>query len=201
MKWTIDNEVDIISLSLTLFEDLDALDDVLSAAKQKDIVVLCATADQGNNQRYTKLANNGNAFTVAACDSYGKDLNWTQGDGVNYKIHGKDIAVGPVPFINSKEVVSGSSVATAIGAGLASLVLSCCSLAGDERIAANKPWKRKTIEERFPRMNPTGQADVYVQPWFLAGRDKSGNSRITDEQSQTQTEDLINKNFGKNYAR
>ena len=166
--------MDIISLSLTLSEESSDVKDALDEASKHDVVVLCATADEGNNQLFTTLARAERAIAIAACDSYGKDLNFSQTSDVHFKVQGKDVLVGSVPFVASTEAISGSSVSTAIAAGLASLTLSCYRLAANKICSSGKKWRRAAVQGRFEKMSPR---DRYIQPSLLVGLEE-GRSRI-----------------------
>jgi len=85
-------------------------------------------------------------ISIAACDRYGRMLNWSKEEKKSYRINGKDVLAGTVPYVVSEERITGNSVATAIAAGLGSLILSCCRLVG--RTAVPKDL----IEENFGKM-------------------------------------------------
>ena len=169
IKWAVSRDVDIISMSLALYKECPGLEEWVKKASDKDILIFCSTADKGNNLQDTWPAKYGKhiqtVMAIAACDEYGKPLDWTQETGYNYRIHGKDILAGAVPFLTSHDYVTGSSAATAIAAGLGSLILSCHHLAGNTKAKANPavPWRKSAVANRFDKMKKDDNAS-YVIP-------------------------------------
>lgn len=170
-------------MSLVAYEDKDKeIEKAVDEAIAKDIVVCCSTADEGNNigpsfpaDYYEK-----GVFAITACDAQGKPLNISKEKGYQYQLLGKDVLVGAVPFLKSQEVIMGSSVATAIAAGLGSLILSCRRLArepapGGQESALNR---REEITKRFKLMrhdpNST-EMPYYIRPERLVGKTMQTN--------------------------
>ena len=172
--------MDIISLSLVLFNSDEDLFAKVEYAASKNIIIICSTADQGNNHQkvypatYWKKWNEHCLFPIAACDQYGKLTAWSTETEAKYHFRGKDVNARPVRFIKEKESnlgISGSSVATAIAAGTASLILACCLLALDDEIVG----RRQRVEHFFQEMQTeeSRKANLkYVEPSILLGEDK-----------------------------
>ncbi|KAK4244138.1 hypothetical protein C7999DRAFT_35493 [Corynascus novoguineensis] len=122
--------VDIISMSFTMFEELNTLHASIKSANSDDIIMMCSSHDQGANISDSWPAGYSETITIAACDKYGKLPRNLDESKANYayKIHGLDVPAGAVPFLASANSVSGSSAATAIASGLSSLILSCVRL-------------------------------------------------------------------------
>jgi hypothetical protein len=171
--------VDIITLSLVLTRETEALKEAFQAAYDKGIVVLCSTSDAGKNWKDTwpakyALRTDGlepkgfpNILGIGACDKQGYPLDTTQDIGYPYQFKGKDIYVGPIPFVASTDTISGSSVSTAIAAGVASLILSSYHLAGNEG-ALTKKWI--SVIARFNAMAERDKVDPrYVLLQNIAG--------------------------------
>ncbi|EHK16135.1 uncharacterized protein TRIVIDRAFT_195992 [Trichoderma virens Gv29-8] len=97
------------------------------------IVLLCSTHDEGMNVSEAYPASFRDTITITACDDYGKVLRPANETSFQYKVQGQSVAAGVIPFLDSDDYISGSSVATAITAGLGSLILSC------DRIAQRHP--------------------------------------------------------------
>jgi hypothetical protein len=116
-------------MSLVLFKsDKDLLSTLDEATRSNDIVMLCSTADDGNNYQEVWPAHHGDVIGIAACNSFGKLMQWSNPTHSNYEFQGVDILTpvdGDGKSLPSRVPVSGSSVATAMGTGVTSLLLSC----------------------------------------------------------------------------
>ena len=128
IEWAIDQGVDIISMSFAILDTNERLRKACAKADDKGIVMVCSTHDEGSNISESWPAEYGQAITITACDEYG-GLPRNTTETYDYGLHGLDVAAGVVPFLESNDRISGSSVATAIAAGLSSLILSCDRLA------------------------------------------------------------------------
>ncbi|EHK20593.1 uncharacterized protein TRIVIDRAFT_154318, partial [Trichoderma virens Gv29-8] len=149
IRWAKDMDVDIISMSFTILESSEGLKKSLSDAAKKDIILLCSAPDEGARVSVAWPAASDHTITIAACDEYGMEFR-----GMNshyeWKLHGENIAAGTVPFLESAECVTGSSVATAIAAGLSSLVFSCYRLVhGMEK---GRYMRMEIIKKHFQHM-------------------------------------------------
>jgi hypothetical protein len=102
----------------------DNLSDAVDDADLDGIVQLCSHHDEGWNVLHSWPADCSPTKVIVACNEYGAFPDRQPGQ-YDYQIHGTDIFTGAVPYLESKDTMSGSSVATAIASGLASLVLSC----------------------------------------------------------------------------
>lgn len=142
VEWAIDRGVDIISMSFTTTEDSDDFEKAVQNAMKAGILVICSHHDEGariGTQVYASSFRGDKQNTMlrmASCNMYGKLLyDWDDNtiDDPNKKsnqydfcINSQDVAVGAIPFLAaSTERISGSSVATAIAAGLCSLLIAC----------------------------------------------------------------------------
>ena len=126
-----EKQVDIISMSFSILEYSPALRDAVEKAKNQGIVMLCSHHDQGaavKDAWPAKFAPS--TFVITSCDDYGyteRKAETTEKEG-HYKLQGHNVTAGVVAFVESQDRISGSSVATAIAAGLSSLILSCARL-------------------------------------------------------------------------
>ncbi|KAJ0119897.1 Peptidase S8/S53 [Diaporthe amygdali] len=131
IEWAISKGVDIISMSFTMFEDRPALGDVIELAKKRGIVMMCSNHDEGANSKISYLAKRrDHTWVVTACDEYGftpRDRDPPTGCD-RYMFQGFNVAAGVIPFLESNDRISGSSVATAIASGISSLIISCARL-------------------------------------------------------------------------
>ncbi|EHK42138.1 hypothetical protein TRIATDRAFT_322237 [Trichoderma atroviride IMI 206040] len=197
IKWAIQKKVDIISLSLVVYAQLpknneqsnqpdqsEKLMEAINEAKRQDIIIICSTADEGHSavqDILNKSDNREKVISISACSQQGKPLEQSQEDGFIYRFSGDKIQLGTVPFLKSDNHVTGSSVATAIAAATASLILSCCHIStnfntpGPNTPGPNTPWKRDTVIERFGDMSDdtkSARLGPWVRPQHLCGRDR-----------------------------
>lgn len=129
-------------MSFAILEPSDQLSEVCRKAGSKNIVMLCSAHDEGFNLEEAWPAAHADSWTIAACDNYGKVLHETK-QTYDYAIPGVDVRAGIVPFLDSNDRISGSSVATAIAAGLSSLILSCDTFAHPDITPSVRETKRK----------------------------------------------------------
>lgn len=153
IEWAREKKVDIISMSFTMFDESDRLYDSIRKANSDDIVMLCSSHDLGANVTKSWPASYPETITIAACDKYG-NLPRSFDEAAakvqyQYKIHGLDVQAGAVPFLASTNTVSGSSAATAIAAGLSSLILSCIRLANPASAGDSGRGKRQTLVKGY----------------------------------------------------
>ena len=140
-------------MSFAIQEEDTTLHDRIIDASRNGIVQLCSTHDEGSNVQNAWPAGWAETITVAACNEFGSLLHRVppEESGYDYKIHGEDVSAGVVPFLNSTDKISGSSVATAIAAGLSSLILSCDYLENPGRLHNNRS-KRKMVQHHLNQM-------------------------------------------------
>ena len=102
-----------------------------------------------------------------------------------YYFVGKDVTAKPGGFMrDSREEISGSSVATAIAAGTASLVLACSLLALEKDIFT----RRQRIEYFFNKMQSEENLknhSKYVEPTIIFGESKIAGKTLDQYINQT----------------
>ena len=143
VNWAIDWGVDIISMSFTTTEDYQPFNAAVQRAMNRGILVVCSHHDEGarmGTQVYpaclSSAGGNNTMLRMASCNMYGKLQNdWDdsatddpskKANQYDFCINSQDVAVGAIPFLStSTERISGSSVATAIAAGVCSLLIAC----------------------------------------------------------------------------
>jgi len=164
---------------MTRTTDDDRLHRAFTRAFKENIVVICSTADTGRNWKDTWPAK----FCTSkgeSGDEAGNRLDETQDKGYPYQFKGKNIYVGPIPFVESEEQVTGSSVATAIAAGIASLTLSCCRLADNGAMIEGK-GRFKTVIRKFKQMSRDLEEPRYVRlQEFVSGREKTSFTKSSN---------------------
>ncbi|KAH8588899.1 hypothetical protein B0O99DRAFT_693055 [Bisporella sp. PMI_857] len=148
VEWAISKDVDVISMSFALLEKSTKLKtQVEYAGLTKRIVMACSTHDQG--ERITEawpasFKASIPLMIITACDEYGRILRQSSLPEPDYMIQGQKVWAGDIPFLDSRESPTGSSVSTAIAAGLSSLILTCDRMANRNRELPN--------EERYARV-------------------------------------------------
>jgi hypothetical protein len=141
------------------------LENAVNAAKREDIVIICSTADKGNNTQQIWPAQYDGTISISASDIHGKITDWSSSTKAAYSFLGKDVCANKIPFMKSQSTISGSSVATAIAAGVASAILACCRIRNNDR---GRNWKIDKVKEIFSKMKPEAQ-QPYTQPSKLLG--------------------------------
>ena len=131
INWAMEKNVDIISMSFSILDYSKALEQAIEKARNQGIVLLCSHHDLSDTVKDAWPARFWpDTWVVSACNGYGftpREKETPKQPG-HYKLQGLDVAAGVIPFVESSDRISGSSVATAIAAGLSSLILSCARL-------------------------------------------------------------------------
>lgn len=149
----------MISLSLVAFADSNQeMRDAIKKAKNDDIIICCSTADEGGIGAHSVGENNDYVLSIAACDKWGNLLPQSRKTGFDYSFVGHNIHVGQLPYLKSDESIKGSSVSTAIAAGMASLILACARISSSLREENLSPgWRFETAKNYFDSMVVEGQ--------------------------------------------
>jgi hypothetical protein len=125
IDWAIARQVDVISISWTTKSDYRPLREAVARATSKNILIIASTADEGELAHEDVYpARWPLVVTVSALDKDGKRRGQSQ-KAVDVLARGEDLSVIGPTYIKDKslEAISGSSVATAVTAGIASLLL------------------------------------------------------------------------------
>ncbi|KAF5977372.1 intracellular serine protease [Fusarium bulbicola] len=128
-SWALEQKVDIISMSWTTKMDdpelAKAVQEAANPAKGRPTLMFCSTADEGMYSEDTWPVKYEHVVKVSATDKWGHRTNKTHGpEDVDVMIPGENIeADAPIYMGQTLPTVSGSSVATALAAGIASLAL------------------------------------------------------------------------------
>ncbi|KAE8356849.1 hypothetical protein BDV28DRAFT_144762 [Aspergillus coremiiformis] len=164
IQWAISKEVDIISMSFAILENDGSLKDACNKAKHDhNIVLLCSTHDEGLNVKYAWPADYDSTITITACDEFGHVPSRGH-QKYDFALRGLKVAASVIPFLDSSDLISGSSVATAIAAGLSSLILSC-----DRFARSGQPYhpkdNMKLAKDRVEHyLNQMTSGEKYVLP-------------------------------------
>lgn len=124
----------------------------MKAADAKDIAIICSTADRGHVQQvvwpawYNKKKELSNIFPTAPCNDFGRITEYGTEKTSDYLLPGVDIdASGPGASLS--DPVSGSSVATAMASGIASVIVGCLRLSGLTPVSQGpQHWIRAVFE-------------------------------------------------------
>ncbi|OAL20469.1 hypothetical protein AYO20_11489 [Fonsecaea nubica] len=173
VRWAIDQGVDIISISWITKSEFPELKQAIEDAT-KHALVFCSTADEGSWANRVYPACYPGTVRVSATDKYGNLMPTSDKDAINIPVPGQDIpAFGP-SYMGAGiawGTVSGSSVATALAAGIASLALLLLQVFNDvnrdklehegfyknEKIV--RVLSRITDSEKYPSLFPTRATD------------------------------------------
>ncbi|KAI1086805.1 hypothetical protein F5B19DRAFT_498003 [Rostrohypoxylon terebratum] len=160
INWAVTQGVDIISISWTLKKPDKTLEEAIKNAAQKTII-FCSTPDEGVYSEAWPVGYKEHVLSVSATDRHGHLTSQTKGaESVDIQIPGEDIrATGPSYIGNVLPTVSGSSVATALAAGIASLSLLLLKIFNpphDERLQQFRT--KEGINRVFAHMGAPGTA-------------------------------------------
>ncbi|KAM6511355.1 hypothetical protein FALCPG4_016359 [Fusarium falciforme] len=172
LRWAVDSKADIISLSSAVFKADTNLEMAVQETIAAGVVIIASTAGEAYKQQEAYPANYPNVLKIAATDSRGKETAESLASQAHYMFPG-DRILAPTTFLgttNKADEISGTSVATAIASGVASLVLAChrlCLSNQDQR----EPWdkhsklKRTIVERVFDTM--VDNEGKFVKPWLF----------------------------------
>jgi hypothetical protein len=162
----ISQQVHIINCSFAIFEKHEELQPQISAASKQGILVICSTADDGYIRQDVwpakyHLSNFRNVIPVAACDAKGKLTGYSSKTWAKFRLQGEqiDAADQEASLKVTNAIVSGTSVATAMASGIASLVLACYSIL---RFCESEPQERENLQvvlNIFDQMCPPDTRD------------------------------------------
>ena len=138
-------------MSFAILDNTDSFQDACEEAAKAGIIMLCSTHDEGSNINKSWPAAFNDTITITACDEFGVLLRTTK-QHYDYSIRGLEVAAGVVPFLKSDDRISGSTVSTAIAAGLSSLTLSCDRLAHPEKTYDDRDDRSKVIKHHLEEM-------------------------------------------------
>ncbi|KAI0169132.1 peptidase S8/S53 domain-containing protein, partial [Hypoxylon sp. FL1284] len=137
IEWARSKKVDVISMSFVFGDENKGVIDEITKATDEGIVMTCSTHDEGSRivDAYPAswMGKTLSLIVLAACNDYGKLLRDVDPNQYHYKLNGQDVAAGIIPFLKSEDTISGSSVSTALAAGLCSLILTCDRLANPHK--------------------------------------------------------------------
>ena len=138
--------------------------------------MIASTAGEAHRQEEAYPANYPEVLKIAATDYRGRATAESIKENADFMFPGENI-VAKTTFLGSSnptDEVSGTSVATAIASGVASLVLACHRLSLSKQQGNNTPaWhdhgnlKRKLVKNVFAKM--VDNLGKFVKPWLFFG--------------------------------
>lgn len=130
----------------------DAFDRAVQRAVKNNIIMLCASSDQGetgNDETYPYDANRANIIRIGAATALGSNADYVNKHQVDFLFPGHEILLGgSTPDKELGDVHKGSSIATAIAAGLAAMVLECIRIGHFWTSKADKNRSAEAITEK-----------------------------------------------------
>jgi hypothetical protein len=191
--------VDIISMSWTIPEmaegsaDKLLFDNAMGRAIRNGILLFCSAADDGSfkaTSHYPAAFAPNKVFKIGAATASGKIYEWTSSSPseLDYILPGHEVyekhpKYGPVP---KSETHSGSSIATALAAGLAALILHCVRLAAIHTLITDpsKVKRRFSVDElrslksykdmksAFGKFHTNPESQMkFMEVWHTLGKD------------------------------
>lgn len=169
IKWALEKKVDIISMSIAMLDPGrdNVLEKMVNTVKNTGVIIVCSTHDEGTRtpKAYPASQIGGQVIVITACDEHGRLLRDHDQNKFNYKLQGQNVAAGVIPFVESSDYISGSSVSTALAAGLSSLILTCDRLARlrekepETANEENEPEDKKADQFEYAK----GQVDIVTK--------------------------------------
>jgi hypothetical protein len=164
-----EQKVDIISMSIAMPSGSTALKKKVELAKGDGIAMIGSRGDRGNNTESVYPAEYGEVISISSLTNFGKRTDSTETDA-QYFFQGENVSIPAEPsYLESQKHASGSSVATAMAAGVAALILSCRRLGNKEK----EMDRLKTVKTVFDRMT-LPENDKYVRPWRVFKDERIG---------------------------
>lgn len=161
-------------------------DAAVRRARDKGILMFCSASDQGNFPDYTYPyhANPGSMFRIGAATKDGTVPDFVKnGNDISFVFPGREVALSDGADIDKFEGVTshtGSSIATALAAGLAAIIMECVRLGAYHHKMQQNSWapgciqvddvknirEKRAMEEAFNSItvNRVGNSK-YVEVW------------------------------------
>ena len=151
-------------MSITMPQQSAKLKQAVESAEKSDIVIFGSRGDQGNNQERVYPADYAEVISISSLTQFGKLADTTESNA-SYFFQGENVRIIAEPcYLEPQRYVSGSSVATALAAGVAALILACRRLGGSEAQIGRIKMVRNVLEEMTDKkVRPKN----YVKPWLV----------------------------------
>lgn len=166
-----------------------AFDQAIYKAKAKGALMFCATMDTGNfhDHSYPYASNPSHIFRIGAATAEGRTADFTTSDdNIDFILPGHDVVLNRLfgedwgKARPASEAVSGSSVSTALAAGLAALVLECVRLGVKYTTETKQSDRGVAIKREDLRRIRTKEAMAYALNSISVNRRTGANARYID---------------------
>ncbi|KAM0415654.1 hypothetical protein ACHAPT_013404 [Fusarium lateritium] len=192
-------KVHIISMSWTIEppEDEDerrGLEYAITEAANADILMFCSASDKGAKQTATYLSKaTPKIFTIGAAMASGAADTWVGSlSNISFTFPGNKVELDGSPTDTAVKEVTGSSVATALAAGLAALILYCVQvrilLATDpvEKQKARRDFqslqRHESMMRAFKDIGTTEESNhKFIAVWEVFGKRVEEKERVDQE--------------------
>ncbi|KAH0562627.1 hypothetical protein GP486_002690 [Trichoglossum hirsutum] len=185
ISWAMDQDVDIISMSWTLSDKASEeprMRDIVSEAilDVRRRLVFSAVGDKGTNAEYSYPADFQSVIGISTTSISGVDPPTAESNKAKFSLPGEDLET-PMPSYLGQGLgkVKGSSAATALAAGLASLILTLVRFAFYKEDKIRKPENESAeryfrdfrdpnnMMRVFKKMCTATEHRRFVQPWTV----------------------------------
>lgn len=186
MSWTIDPPEDE--------EERRALESAITKAASADILMFCSASDQGAKHVATYPSKaTPKIFTIGAATASGTVDSWVGNiNNISFTFPGTKVELDGGPTDTAVKEVTGSSVATALAAGLAALILYCVQvrilLATDpvEKQKARRDFqslqKHESMMRAFKDIGTTEESNhKFIAVWEVFGKRVEEKERVDQE--------------------
>lgn len=172
MSWTIKKTEENTS-------HIESLEKAVQAAAKDNILMFCAASDGGavTDQTFPAESQRESVFKIGAATEEGKAWKWVgEGKNVDFIFPGHEVVQERYKeaLLQNCNLLTGSSVATAIAAGLAALVLDCVQLAA---------LHYENLLDQQKKLNSS-------RPPQRGGSEATQNSTYPEDESRLQQEKL-----------
>lgn len=191
--------VHVISMSWSIekisAKDAGDLQTAVERAIADGILLFCASDDQGNNrpdesETYPARCNPSAVFRIGAATRSGIQSEWVR--RVDYILPGEKEQLIPSigDQLSSHDARTASSLATALGSGIAALILHCAALNNKEDFQALRKWERmNNAFKNLCKSHQTANNYLHVREVFGKYLPKGGSDE--DEQSRRAIADIV----------
>jgi hypothetical protein len=142
------------------------------AVNKNGIIAFASTADRGNSEDAYYPAYCPGTIPIACCDENGEAALGSDVKKARYLVHGTGFSTPSVDYLQGDTDVKGSSVSTAIAAGVASLVMGCHYL-----VSGDVEDRRDLIDMVFNSMKGTSEKKWLRLDRFFPGAEKRLGSK------------------------
>lgn len=152
--------------------DKDAFDEAIREAHKKNILKFCSAVDQGQFKdfKYPHASNPNSTFKIGAATALGTIPDFVNDEDLSFLFPGHEVILSsPYEDVSDKRFDgfvshTGSSVATALAAGLADLVLECVRLGHiNSSNMQNRAIQRGDMGQDTEARRARGRISFYVR--------------------------------------